>query len=246
MDTEKKRERIMQDLMKDPNSVFSDLGEGDRAAIGSDPELFRAAMAARLQPADSPGSWDEYVRTTHTPTEEGYDAFLQRKGASSGVSISLSQVPADTGAKIGLADMFITELNVGSGGHESLRERIKATFGGDHYIAARRDLALGRGEATAIWRRAETGSEALTRILTGAGMMTAEKQEAIVKNSLRPTDDVKTMLDKMDWLETQLAAIKGGVVESRTGEMVRDAGDGGGGSEGTLTRDADGTLIWSP
>jgi hypothetical protein len=56
-----------------------------------------ALIGARLKPADMPGSWDEYVLTTDNPTKEGFNAFLDKKGARSGVSIYTGDYKVPTG-----------------------------------------------------------------------------------------------------------------------------------------------------
>jgi hypothetical protein len=138
------------------------------------------------------------------------------------------QLPAEVGARIALGDQFLHELNVaGLGGTPekptpALRERIKTVFGGDVTTQAQRraQLAAGIGEATEIWRRVETGKEALVRQLTGAGMAQSEAEQQASRYSIGPTDSVEKMLHKMDGLQADLEAVKKGAIAARSGELI--------------------------
>jgi hypothetical protein len=215
--------------------------------ITSDKNTLGAFVGNRTQPVDNPNSWDEYSLTTDNPTKAGYDTFLKTRPPST--TISMGQLPAEMGSRIELGNQFLYELNVeGLGGKPSLRERIKSTFGGDMatQAKARAELAAGMGDPTDIWRRVESGKEALVRNLTGQGMSVTEAQAQANRYSINAGESAKTMLQKMDGLEADLKATRKGAVDARSGAMSKgtDEGDNAGG--GHLTRDADGNLVWSP
>jgi hypothetical protein len=147
-----------------------------------------------------------------------------------------AQLPGEMGARIGLGDSFIQELNLGVDGGPSLRERIKTTFGGDeaNQLKGRAQLAIGAGEAGSIWRSVEGGKEALIRQLTGAGMGMAEAQQQAARYSIAATDGVWTMLDKMDGLQRHLEAVRRGAIDARTGGITNDSGTPAPGSDITI------------
>ena len=243
-----KLNKALQELMNDPNSaLIGNLGEADKNYLMNDQDAMHALIGARLKPADFPGTWDEYVLTTDTPTKAGFAAFL--KARPSGTTINMGQIPAEMGSRIGLGNQFLYELNVeGLDGKPALRERIKNTFGGDTaaQAKARAELAAGMGDPADIWRRVESGKEALVRNLTGAGMSMTEAQAQAARYSIGATDSATTMLQKMDGLEADLKATRQGAIDARSGAMSKGDGEGDNAGGGHLTRNGDGTLTWSP
>lgn len=241
-----KLNKALQALQDDPESL-ANLSSGERNFVLNDAETARLALAQRVKPADAPNSWNEYILTTDNPTKAGFDAFL--KSRPSGTNITLSQVPAEMGARIGLGDQFLHELNVGGlDGAPPLRERIKTVFGGDaaSQTKARAELAMGIGDAADIWRRVETGKESLVRNLTGAGMSMGEAQVMAQRYSISAYDSAEKMLDKMNGLEADLKATRQGAIDARSGALGKGDSEGENAGDGHLTRNDDGTLTWSP
>ncbi len=66
------------------------------------------------------------------------------------------------------------------------------------------DLQLGRGNAADIWRRIESGRDALIRNMTGAAMPEQEARNYAARYQLSPTDRGETMIRKVEMLERDL------------------------------------------
>jgi hypothetical protein len=245
LDTEdadrRKLNKALQALQDDPESL-SNLSSGERNFVLNDAETARLALAQRVKPADIGEKYQGYL----SAKAEGYTGDWMQYQAdtkAAGVTVNTGQIPAEMGARIGLGDNFLDELNVASiNGGPPLRERIKTVFGGDvaSQTAARGQLASGMGEPAAIWRRVESGKEALIRQLTGAGKSEEEAKDQAARYSIGPTDSVTTMLDKMDGLERDLQSTRGGAIGARKGTLDDERA-----GSGKLTPNEDGSFTWS-
>lgn len=143
--------------------------------------------------------------------KQGYKGTLAdytKEKAAAGAA----QLPAEMGARIGLGRQFLSEL-------PGIRERVRRFDAGDFA-----NLALGRGEAGEIWRRIETGRDALVRNLTGAGMGVQEAQNQAARYQISAADiatgGVETMLSKLEGLERDLRATEQGAIGARTGDLA--------------------------
>lgn len=114
-------------------------------------------------------------------------------------------LPAEVGARIGLADSFLAK-------REKLTKEINAFTAAD-----RLNLAAGRGEVMNTWRDIESGLDALRRSLTGAGMSVSEANNYVQRYQISATDRTETMLNKLDGLIDDLDASKRGAIEGKTG-----------------------------
>jgi GH24 family phage-related lysozyme (muramidase) len=161
-----------------------------------------------------------HEKETGTPDQKEYEQALgqgfqgtlldyqQAKKEAKGASGS---VPSEVGARMELANAWMkNEL-------PSIRERVKKFTNRDYL-----DLALGRGNAAEVSRRIETGSEALIRMMTGAGKSAEEARAYATRYSISATDRKETMLNKLAGLERDLVASRRGSITSKTGEMARD------------------------
>jgi hypothetical protein len=244
-----KLNKALQELQNDPNSsLFAGMSQPEIDVISSDPDTFKQFVANRTKPTDYGEKYQGYL----SAKAEGYTGDWMQYQAdtkAAGVTIQTGQIPAEMGSRIGLGNQFLYELNVeGLDGKPALRERIKNTFGGDTaaQAKARAELAAGMGDPADIWRRVESGKEALVRNLTGAGMSMTEAQAQAARYSIGATDSATTMLQKMDGLEADLKATRQGAIDARSGAMSKGDGEGDNAGGGHLTRNEDGTLTWSP
>lgn len=121
-----------------------------------------------------------------------------------------AELPGEIGARIGLGREFKKDL-------PDLKARI-SKFGATDYA----DLAVGRGNAGEVWRRIESGRDALVRGLTGAGIGVAEAQNQAARYQIGVTDRPETMISKLESLQRDLDAVERGAITGKTGEMARD------------------------
>lgn len=139
------------------------------------------------------------------------DYMTQMKKASAmNINNGGVQLPAEMGARIGLGDQFTSEL-------PGIKDQIK-----DGAISGpieRAQFAAGVGTPAQIWRRIETGKEALVRNLTGAGMAQAEAENQAARYQISATDSADTMLQKLEGLERDLNATRSGAIGARTGNL---------------------------
>ena len=117
--------------------------------------------------------------------------------------------PAEVAARIGLADAFQADL-------PEIRKGIQQLTTAD-----RVDIPLRRGRAGDLWRRIESGTEAMKRMMTGAGMSATEAQNYIDRYQISATDRIETMLHKLDLLSRDLEATKQGVAAGRPGTFTQ-------------------------
>lgn len=111
-------------------------------------------------------------------------------------------VPAETAARVGLADKFLKEM-------PKIRQDI------EQGKLTSVDFQLGRGDAGDIYRRIEDGSEALVRNLTGAGMNKDEATTYARRFLPGRLDLQSTKIAKLDNLAKALAAVKNRVMVGR-------------------------------
>lgn len=134
--------------------------------------------------------------------------FISAKKAREGASST--QIPAEVAARIGLARAFQSDL-------PSIKKGISELT-----LADRVDIPLRRGKAGDLWRRIESGTEAMKRQMTGAGMSENEAQNYIDRYQLSATDKTETMLHKIDLLDRDLQATTEGALSGKTGLMGKE------------------------
>lgn len=122
-----------------------------------------------------------------------------------------NQLPAEMGARIGLGDAFLTGL-------PDIRKSIQNGELND--AGDRTKFATGSGRPAEIWRKIESGRDALVRNLTGAGMPESEAQNQAARYQISAIDSPETMLSKLNGLENDLIAVRQGAIGARTGDLV--------------------------
>jgi hypothetical protein len=116
------------------------------------------------------------------------------------------KIPAEVAARIGLAKSFLGQLedytDRAGAPQKGIRARIKegqATGALDGPLAA-----FNIGQAGELKRLISSGSEALLRNLTGAGMGIAEASKYVKRYEPEWNDSSETLLSKVDQLEREL------------------------------------------
>lgn len=152
---------------------------------------------------------------------DGTQSFVEGGPADPNVknakNTRLSAMPAELASRIGLAKDFSRQ-------YPGLRAKIEAgafgepdlTAGADN-IAKRRDMGLRRGVQGEILREIKGGSEAVTRMLTGAGMNLAEAENEVRQYLPELTDTSATIISKLDMLHRRL---EGMVTEASAGRVA--------------------------
>ncbi|MQU85697.1 hypothetical protein [Sinorhizobium meliloti] len=160
------------------------------------------------QPTDDMREYEYAKSQGFTGSFTDYQTSLRKAGATN-VNTGV-QLPAEMGARIGLGDQFLTEL-------PQIKSDVKS--GAIDSVIERGQLAAGVGTPAEIWRRIETGKEALVRNLTGAGMAQAEAENVAKRYQISPTDSIDTQIKKLEGLERDLEATKAGAIGARTGQL---------------------------
>lgn len=177
-------------------------------------EKIAEGLAFEPNQSKPPSSVQEYEYAKSQGYEGSYEDFLKMAtAAKAGVAL-----PAEMGARIGLGDEFLT--NDLPGIKKDVAEGI-ATGPIDALTGW-----AGYGRQGEIRRRLLTGVDALRRNLTGAGMSATETEEYISRYLPSMTDNAESLASKIDGLERDLNAVKGGAVAGKTGAMTQQSNSG--------------------
>lgn len=152
-----------------------------------------------------------------------------------------TQVPGEIAARVGLADSFLGQApdlrkDIAGGAVTGLSDRAKAGW----YDASKQ---------ANIMRKMRSGTDALQRMLTGAGMPNSEAEAYANRYLPSYTDNAASAASKLDQLVRELNRIKGIVMRGRG--AVDESADPNGGiiqlpSGGSLSEDSDGSYNWDP
>lgn len=132
-----------------------------------------------------------------------------------------TKVPAELAARLGLAKNFLKQLDgvpAMKDGKPVLDAAGKPTWdmpplkddiknGSATGLLDWATAQTGRGRAGQIYRRIESGTDALRRMLTGAGMPAAEAADYVRRYQPTIKDDAATLVDKVTQLEVELKSM---------------------------------------
>lgn len=207
------------------------MSEAEATAAASNPTLL-ASLLKQIHGGDTPAGYkktetglsfipggpaDPAVKRAlgdRTNAPPGYRFKNPEDPASDLVAISggpAEKVDANVAARIGLADSFLGQL-------PSIRKRInegQATGPVDGPAGY-----FGIGEAGELRRQVASGSEALLRNLTGAGMNEKEASDYVARYHLQPHETKWSANSKLDQLERELKATKEAVGRGRGGSHL--------------------------
>jgi hypothetical protein len=198
----------------------------DRLASSDEKRLDLAQKEYDLKTKQGPGKSDAAKRAIDaglTPGTPEYNDYVL-KGPEK--AAKAAELPGEIGARIGLGREFKKDV-------PDLKTRI-GKFTPTDYA----DLAIGRGNAAEVWRRIESGRDALVRGLTGAGIGVAEAQNQANRYQIGVTDRPETMISKLEGLVRDLDAVERGAITGKTGEMARDYVDTAGAAKVNAPRPA--------
>lgn len=133
------------------------------------------------------------------PTGKQWGVNLQTgKPALMDVDGFEKEVPGEIAARFGLSTDFFRDVDF-------LTKQIEkgVTTG----LEGQTNLALGRGAAGQVWRLASDGSDAMQRLLTGAGMPASEAENYVARFLPTFGDTKATQLDKVRNLTRRLKGI---------------------------------------
>ncbi len=166
-----------------------------------------------------------------SPNTEPVDPNDLSKGFRPMKGTAAEQLPAEVAGRAGLAQSFLNEA-------PTIRKQIE-----DGTVTGWVDNANARlnsqSGAAAVYRKLEDGTEAMQRMLTGAGMPQSEAASYARRFLPDATDDSKSAMNKFDNLVNRLTAMNAAIMRGRgTLEDLKAIADGGnagastGGAEG--------------
>ena len=161
------------------------------------PDAQRNSLTGEYKPIDTPLSMQDRLR-------------LAAAGRSSN-STTINNMPAELGAKIGLAEGFLSSF-------DNIKARAEKFYGAKgigEQAKNRAQLLFNTGEGGKLWRDVEIGKESLVRILTGAGMPESEARDTASKYSIGADDTQFDALSKLDNLKNALVNTASGAYRAR-------------------------------
>lgn len=132
--------------------------------------------------------FDAKSRQWSQPRQESIDGAVDKS----------KEIPGELVARLGLATSFFKDADYVV---KKIEEGATTGPGGQF------NLALGRGDAAKVWRIASDGSDAMQRMLTGAGMPAVEATNYVARFLPTFGDSKATQLDKVQNLTRRLKAI---------------------------------------
>lgn len=174
------------------------------------------AKIASLQPdsyrpmtTDDYKTWGIALNDQGQPNQPYRFNIKQNKPEAVGGTMGgqLQTIPAEVAAKLGLADEFNRNLPtiknvITSGGLSGWMDQGQAKM-------------IGRGDSGEALRHWRSGSEALVRMLTGAGMSVQEAQRQVAQYEPAYNDDDNTLLSKLNGLTANVNAAAKAIQEGR-------------------------------
>jgi hypothetical protein len=193
----------------------------ERQFVRSDPanvpsEFTRAARDLGLTPGSPEHT--QFAKQFYAPKAEGNlaVAFEQRRAiaANAGLDVNDPKVkswiagggtltdegkalPAEMASRVALGGKFLDEA-------PAIRAKIESGMATDS-ITGRAKTYFNMGDQGELSRKIKSGTDALLRSLTGAGMPDAEARKYVARYELQPLDSKETALSKFDQLHDELA-----------------------------------------
>lgn len=158
------------------------------------PTGYRQSADGNLEPI--PGGPASGGKTANAPPGYRWSADSQSLEAIPGGPAE--KLPAELAGRVGLAEEFLRQL-------PDLKKDIAAgaATGPIDFAAGQ----LGQGRSGEIHRRIASGTDALIRGLTGAGMAMSEAQQYVARYRPQITDNAEVLSDKVNQLEAELRSV---------------------------------------
>jgi hypothetical protein len=240
LDTEdadrRKLNTALQALMNSESDLIPD-DPAIRGLMAADPKFGEATLLQRMKPADIGEKYQGYLNAK----AEGYQGDWMQYQAdtkAAGVTVNTGdykvpagyqpvdpnnpdagvepipggpgeQLPAELAARIGLTNSFLSQApaikqRLNKGGATGIWDRSRAGWDDS-------------SEQAALYRQIESGADALTRMLTGAGMRIDEAQTYSRRYLPTYTDDNVSAAKKLDQLVQELKSMKEQALRGRGG-----------------------------
>jgi hypothetical protein len=179
------------------------------------PEGFRRTEAGALEPISGGPADPAYLRQTKKPEGQtppsGYtwrDPNDHTKGVDPIPGGPGEKVDAEVAGRLGLAKSFLKQL-------PAIKKDVEAGAVTGLWDATKAFTGVGR--AGEVARQISSGADALTRLLTGAGMALSEATDYANRYRLGPTDTADKVKSKLEQLEVELNTIGAEVGKGRGG-----------------------------
>ncbi len=196
----------------DIRNINENIPPSERASFTR--SLIRERMLEQAKPFKPPAAPSGFEWT-----DETYSELKPIKGGPG------SQIPAELAARLGLAQSFLEKDS------SNLRKTIEKEFGGNllQQAQSRFNLSTGSFEEGEMYRRFQSGTDALQRMLTGAGMQASEAANYVSRYLPSALNSKETMLNKLDGLEQDLKATLEKATQGRGGfDLETDSTASGG------------------
>jgi hypothetical protein len=197
------------ELAKFNRTPLTDVGKIDAelAAGRITPEEATTAKAALAPEGFRPPTQAEIEAYGLKPDQPVRISTKTGKPEAIGGGPSVQLLPSEVGAKLGLADEFLSNFdNVRS-------EAASGSMTGaiDQPMTA----TLGRGPGGTAYRQLRQGTEGLVRLMTGAGMPASEAADKAKMYEPTITDDADTLVNKIDGLKAAILRVRSGATAGR-------------------------------
>ena len=239
-----KLNKALQDLMSSESDLIPD-DPAIRGLMVNDPKFAEATLLQRMKPADIGEKYQGYL----SAKAEGYQGdWMQYQADTRAAGVNVyagdykvpagyrpadpnnpdagvepipggpgEQLPAELAARIGLTNSFLSQA-------PAIKQRLQSGEVTGIWDRARAGWDDASTQAE-LYRQIESGADALTRMLTGAGMRIDEAQTYSRRYLPTYTDDNVSTAKKLDQLVQELESMKEQALRGRGGTDEPGSGD---------------------
>jgi hypothetical protein len=199
--------KVVADVIGGADPVTGEYGPDAAAKVAQWNPDFAAKILADRQARANAEHWEDMPPPPGAKEGQLYQrnsvtGEVRTAGGAAGTSVTINPPSAETGAKLGLANGFLDNYDA------IIASAQAGEMTGGGYISG---VQLGRGNGGAQYRNLLQGTEAMVRLLTGAGMSEGEARQRVVQYEPALTDDADTLVSKIQGLKQALNNVTEGV-----------------------------------
>jgi hypothetical protein len=206
--------QVVSDVLSQADPVTGELTPAQIAPLAEwDPDRWAQLMQV-YQSGRNVEMWEDIAAPDGAKPGQLYQRNSQTgevrtAGGGSGTEVTINPPSAETGAKLGLAQGFFDNYD------DIVAAAQAGEMTGGGYFSG---VQLGRGAGGIAYRNLLQGTEAMVRLLTGAGMNENEARQRVTQYEPALTDDVPTLVSKIQGLHQALTNVQEGVMTRGQGE----------------------------